>query len=117
MRYFIFLFTLFIIPIVTPNTISAQTEWKTASKSCTNCDRGVSINSKVGMTCPHCGVRWASEITTYDRPTNTYKKTTPSLKSVTNYTYRQCNATAKSTGQRCKRGVSASTHYQCYQHK
>ncbi len=33
------------------------------------------------------------------------------------YKYRQCNATAKSTGNRCKRCVSKSTDYQCYQHK
>ena len=31
--------------------------------------------------------------------------------------YRQCNATAKSTGKRCKHCVSKSTDYQCYQHK
>ena len=31
--------------------------------------------------------------------------------------YRQCNATAKSTGKRCKHCVSDSSDYQCYQHK
>ena len=31
--------------------------------------------------------------------------------------YRQCNATAKSTGKRCKRCVSKSSDYQCWQHK
>lgn len=31
--------------------------------------------------------------------------------------YRQCNATAKSTGNRCKHCVSNSDDYQCYQHK
>ena len=31
--------------------------------------------------------------------------------------YRQCNATAKSTGKRCKHCVSKSSDYQCYQHK
>ncbi|MDB9954922.1 hypothetical protein OAD49_05125 [Flavobacteriaceae bacterium] len=31
--------------------------------------------------------------------------------------YRQCNATAKSTGKRCKHCVSKSRDYQCYQHK
>ena len=31
--------------------------------------------------------------------------------------YRQCNATAKSTGERCKHCVSKSSDYQCYQHK
>ena len=31
--------------------------------------------------------------------------------------YRQCNATAKSTGKQCKHCVSKSTDYQCWQHK
>jgi len=31
--------------------------------------------------------------------------------------YRQCNATAKSTGKRCKHCVSSASDYQCYQHK
>ena len=30
---------------------------------------------------------------------------------------RQCNATAKSTGKRCKHCVSNDSDYQCYQHK
>ena len=30
---------------------------------------------------------------------------------------RQCNATAKSTGKRCKHCVSKKEDYQCYQHK
>jgi hypothetical protein len=31
--------------------------------------------------------------------------------------YRQCDATATATGNRCKHCVSKSTHYQCYQHR
>ena len=31
--------------------------------------------------------------------------------------YRQCNATAKSTGNRCKHCVSKDSHYQCWQHR
>ena len=31
--------------------------------------------------------------------------------------FRQCNATAKSTGKRCKHCVSKKEDYQCYQHK
>jgi hypothetical protein len=31
--------------------------------------------------------------------------------------YRQCDATAKSTGNRCKHCVSKPSDYQCYQHK
>ena len=30
--------------------------------------------------------------------------------------YRQCNATAESTGNRCKHCVSRNDHYQCWQH-
>ncbi len=31
--------------------------------------------------------------------------------------FRQCNATAKSTGNRCKHCVSKDTHWQCWQHR
>ena len=31
--------------------------------------------------------------------------------------YRQCNATAVSTGKTCRHCVSKSTHYQCWQHR
>ena len=128
MRYFILLLIFFTTPVLITDTLLAQTKWETVSKSCTNCNKKVSINSKVGMKCPHCHVIWGSEITRYDKKKKknitknssikTKKKqitTYPSTK--TNYTYRRCNAVAKSTGKRCKRGVSASTHYQCYQHR
>ncbi|MEW6076653.1 MAG: hypothetical protein AB1724_02445 [Thermodesulfobacteriota bacterium] len=35
------------------------------SKSCSACGNRVSNSSKVGDTCPHCGVRWGYETTTY----------------------------------------------------
>jgi competence protein ComGC len=35
------------------------------SKSCGACGKKVSKSSKVGDTCPHCGVRWGYETTTY----------------------------------------------------
>ena len=35
----------------------------------------------------------------------------------TAYTHGQCQATAKSTGQRCKRGVSNAGDRFCFQHK
>ncbi|MBX2963693.1 MAG: hypothetical protein KF687_14365 [Cyclobacteriaceae bacterium] len=35
----------------------------TLSKRCGKCSKEVSINSKVGDTCPHCGVRWGYEST------------------------------------------------------
>jgi hypothetical protein len=42
---------------------------------------------------------------------------TPALNSPAAYTHGQCHATAKSTGQRCKRGVSNAGDRFCYQHK
>ena len=115
MRYFILLLIFFTTPVLITDTLLAQTKWETVSKSCTNCNKKVSINSKVGMKCPHCRVIWGSETTIYDKKQKKHITTYPSPK--TNYTYRRCNAVAKSTGNRCKRGVSASTHYQCYQHR
>ncbi|MDO4781694.1 MAG: SH3 domain-containing protein [Capnocytophaga felis] len=42
------------------NEALAQT-YTTESKSCGSCGKQVSNNSRVGMTCPHCGVRWGYE--------------------------------------------------------
>jgi hypothetical protein len=36
------------------------------SKSCGKCKKEVSVNSRVGMTCPHCGVEWGRENKTTD---------------------------------------------------
>ncbi len=52
----------------------------TESKSCGACGKAVSIYSKVGDTCPHCGVRWGEENTrtttvkspTYNLPSTSY---------------------------------------------
>ena len=46
-----------------PNThteIKAQS-YTTQSKSCGSCGKQVSIHSKIGDYCPHCGVRWGYE--------------------------------------------------------
>lgn len=64
------------------NGLSAQS-YTTESKSCGSCQKEVSIYSKIGMTCPHCGVRWGyeneSNSTSYSStsPPN-YPKTVPS---------------------------------------
>lgn len=56
-----------------PNThteIKAQS-YTTQSKSCGSCGKQVSIHSKIGDYCPHCGVRWGYENerrTTYSSP-------------------------------------------------
>lgn len=56
-----------------PNThteIKAQS-YTTRSKSCGSCGKQVSIHSKIGDYCPHCGVRWGYENerrTTYSSP-------------------------------------------------
>lgn len=46
-------------------TAKSQT-YTTERKSCGACGKEVSIYSTVGMTCPHCGVRWGEENTTTD---------------------------------------------------
>lgn len=38
--------------------------YTTESKSCGSCGKAVSVKSKVGDRCPHCGVRWGYENTT-----------------------------------------------------
>lgn len=117
MRIFLLTIMFFGLTFLSPNNMIAQTTWETVSKSCLSCNKGVSINSKIGMKCPHCRVIWTDEKTTYDETIKTYDYPTPSINTVKNYTYRQCNAIAKSTKKRCKRGVSASSHNKCYQHR
>jgi predicted RNA-binding Zn-ribbon protein involved in translation (DUF1610 family) len=62
------------------NGLLAQ-NYTTESKSCGSCQKDVSINSKIGMTCPHCGVRWGYE---NEYKSNSYSNTIPS--SYNNFT-------------------------------
>lgn len=50
--------------------------YTTVTKSCGSCGGAVSSNSCVGMTCPHCHVRWGYENTS--RSTSYSTKTIPS---------------------------------------
>ncbi len=52
----------------------SQSYYTTQSKSCGSCKKEVSINSTVGMRCPHCGVRWGYE---NQHTTTSYKYETP----------------------------------------
>ena len=73
------LFLLFNI-VITTNSFS-QT-YTTESKNCGSCGKSVSNNSRVGMYCPHCNVRWGYENETkktstnynYDYNYNSYEK-------------------------------------------
>ncbi len=50
---------LLLISVILPIELCGQTY--TSSKSCGSCHLEVSANSKIGMICPHCGVRWGFE--------------------------------------------------------
>lgn len=45
----------------------------TESKSCGSCHKPVSNDSRVGMRCPHCGVRWGYENEQRSTQYDTYK--------------------------------------------
>ena len=51
-----------------PLTLTPDMSITSISKSCGACGERVSNNSKVGDTCPHCGVRWGYETTSYSGP-------------------------------------------------
>jgi hypothetical protein len=51
------------------------------SKSCGKCGKSVSIYSKIGDICPHCGVRWGHENTS-SRISSSTSKNTSGLKQV-----------------------------------
>lgn len=59
--YIILLLPLF--TLVYPS--ESQAQYQTSSKTCGKCNKPVSVDSKVGMRCPHCGVRWGTENTSY----------------------------------------------------
>ncbi len=60
-----------LILALTINPSYSQT-YTTESKSCGSCGKEVSIYSRVGMTCPHCGVTWGRENETRQQTTNSY---------------------------------------------
>ncbi len=69
-------------------TIKAQT-YTTESKSCGACGRGVSLDSRPGMSCPHCGARWGRENSSYSK--NTYTSYDYSIYYTSATTLSKCN--------------------------
>ena len=62
--------TLFILgSIVISNELFSQNN-TLESKSCGSCGKQVSIYSRIGMTCPHCGVKWGYENEMRNKKTN-----------------------------------------------
>jgi hypothetical protein len=96
-HYKLFSYLLFSLIFIISINVQAQTrKYKTHrtttshSKSCGSCGKPVSVNSRIGMTCPHCGVRWGDEHTTnrttYDN-SNDNDYTKPNYKSNNSYGY------------------------------
>ena len=52
---------------------------RTVEKRCTACNNEVPVSSKVGDTCPHCGVRWGSEWDDKHGRSKVKKKKRPTL--------------------------------------
>ena len=71
----------------------AQT-YTSNSKSCGKCGNSVSVNSKIGDRCPHCGVTWGRENT--QTSTSTYSSPNPSY----NYLNTPSTSIKKSTVQK-----------------
>ncbi|MFN8431706.1 MAG: hypothetical protein U0V04_17125 [Spirosomataceae bacterium] len=53
--------TKFLFFLLLANISYCQTPKKIISATCSFCYKNVSIHSKVGQTCPHCGVTWGKE--------------------------------------------------------
>lgn len=77
MKQLILMGLLIVFSITMSNSVYGQT-YTTESKSCGSCGKQVSNNSRVGMICPHCGVRWGYENESkstkynYTPPSNNY---------------------------------------------
>ena len=52
---------LFLLFSIASSSNSFSQTYTTESKNCGSCQKKVSNNSRVGMYCPHCGVRWGYE--------------------------------------------------------
>ena len=68
-RFFVIL--IFLVLATTPKYSHGQSTYYTSSKSCGSCGGNVSINSRIGMSCPHCGVRWGYENKKYSKKEKT----------------------------------------------
>jgi uncharacterized protein YgiM (DUF1202 family) len=51
--------------------------YTTVSKTCGSCSKPVSSDSRVGMRCPHCGVRWGYENSTRSTSVRTVSRNIP----------------------------------------
>lgn len=79
-----------ILSVLSISDVTYSQNYQTESKSCGSCGKSVSINSKVGMRCPHCNVIWGTENTSTKNNgySNNYKSyETPSY----GYTYGGAN--------------------------
>lgn len=57
-----FLATVALLGILPVPTVSeAYSQWVPVAKSCSGCGRSVSLSSRVGDKCPHCGATWSYE--------------------------------------------------------
>src|SRR5687768_3101927 len=78
---------LFFASISWSSKIFAQS-YTTESKSCGSCGKSVSVNSRIGMYCPHCNVRWGYE--------NQSKRTTNRNSYDTNDSYTKASGVTSS---------------------
>jgi predicted RNA-binding Zn-ribbon protein involved in translation (DUF1610 family) len=78
----LFILLTFLILNIPKTSLVFGQYYTTESKSCGSCGGAVSVNSRVGMTCPHCGVRWGYE---NEKKTTRYNSYTPTYESYDNY--------------------------------
>ena len=72
MKHLLLLLVILTGSLIMPDRLSAQS-FTTESKSCGSCHKPVSNDSRVGMRCPHCGVRWGYENEQRSTQYDTYK--------------------------------------------
>jgi len=75
MRPYLLIVAFLFYNIILPLDRTFGQTYTTVSKNCGKCGKAVSSSSKIGDTCPHCGVRWGYENTSTSTSTS-YKKST-----------------------------------------
>jgi len=104
MKQLILIGLLIVSSMTMSDSVYGQT-YTTESKSCGSCGKQVSNNSRVGMTCPHCGVRWGYE---NESKSTKYNYTTPSYNYNDYNSYKSTGITSSNANLRSQPSKSAS---------
>ena len=111
MRHYLFVIAFSLCNIILPSDKVFSQTYTSVSKSCGKCGKAVSSSSKIGDTCPHCGVRWGYENTSTSTSTS-YKKST--LTDYTPSSISNKNSTQKASSSGTSKVIKETNPFSTY---